>query len=130
MKKSKFYSLVFVALTFLTVNVYGQETKDELPTREKWNLVATQGTVTAVDKETREITLMGSKGDLVTITAGEEVKRFLVKPPSELSIAVNGGLSVRFCVHTRKRAEPGLYSHLSTALDLNCRKLKLGLLIS
>ena len=35
-----------------------------------------QGTVTEIKRDTREITLMGSKGDLVTITAGDEVERF------------------------------------------------------
>lgn len=35
-----------------------------------------EGTVTSIDSNTREITVMGPKGDLLTVNAGEEVKRF------------------------------------------------------
>jgi hypothetical protein len=35
-----------------------------------------QGKVTSIVKETREITLMGPRGDLVTMTASEAVERF------------------------------------------------------
>jgi hypothetical protein len=35
-----------------------------------------QGTVTEINAETREITLMGNDGGLMTVTAGEEVERF------------------------------------------------------
>ena len=35
-----------------------------------------QGTVTAIVVDTRELTLMGINGNLVTITAGEAVERF------------------------------------------------------
>ena len=35
-----------------------------------------QGTVSAINKETREITLMSKEGGLVTLTAGEEIERF------------------------------------------------------
>jgi len=76
MKITKIYSLVLIALTCITINVYGQKNQDNIPPREKWNLVAMQGTVTAIAKETREVTLMGPKGDLVTITASEAVERF------------------------------------------------------
>ena len=35
-----------------------------------------QGTVSAINKETRELTLMSKEGGLVTLTAGEEIERF------------------------------------------------------
>ena len=73
MKTLKIYSLVLIAFTFLTINVYGQ---DNRPPKEKWNLVTMQGTVTSIVKETREVTLMGPTGDLVTITASDGVERF------------------------------------------------------
>jgi hypothetical protein len=76
MKTIKNYALVLIALTFIAINVYGQENQDSRPPKEKWNLVTMQGTVTAIVKETREITLMGPRGDLVTMTAGEAVERF------------------------------------------------------
>lgn len=76
MNAIKKYSLLLIAIVFLSLNVSGQETEDRRPSREKWNLEATQGTVTDINKETREITLMDSQGGLVTITAGEAVERF------------------------------------------------------
>jgi len=76
MKTTKIYSLVLIAFIFLGINVYAQEDQDIGTSREKWSLVTLQGTVTDILKETREITLMGSKGDLVTITASDAVERF------------------------------------------------------
>jgi len=73
MKSTKIYAIVFIAMTFLWVDSYAQEKR---PSREKWDQVSMQGTVTEINAETREITLMGSDGGLVTMTAGEEVERF------------------------------------------------------
>lgn len=76
MNAIKKYSLLLIAIVFLSFNATGQETEDKRPSREKWSLEAMQGTVSAINKETREITLMDSQGGLVTITAGEAVERF------------------------------------------------------
>jgi len=79
MKSSNIYSLVLIAFTFIAINAYcqeGQEGQDIRPPKEKWNLVVMQGTVTAIVKETREVTLMGPEGNLLTITAGDAVERF------------------------------------------------------
>ena len=70
MKTIKNIALALIGLLLLAINVYGQEGQ---PPREKWSLVAMEGTVTEIVKETRDITLMGPNGDLVTITAGEAV---------------------------------------------------------
>ena len=75
MKTLKIYSIVLIAFTFATINLSAQETQ-ERPSREKWSLVTMEGTVTKIVKETREVTLMGPQGGLVTITAGEAVERF------------------------------------------------------
>ena len=75
MKTLKIYSLVFIAL-ILSMNVYCQESQDSRPPKEKWSLVTMQGTVTEIVKETREVTLMGTNGNLVTITASDAVERF------------------------------------------------------
>ncbi len=74
--QKKMYSLVLIALTFMTINVYGQQKTDNRPPKEKWSSVSTRGAVTAIDKETREITLMGPEGNLITLTAGDAVERF------------------------------------------------------
>ncbi len=76
MKTFKIYSLLLIAFTFVTINLLAQESQDKRPPREKWSLVTMEGTVTNIVKETREVTLMGSKGNLVTITADAAVERF------------------------------------------------------
>ncbi len=72
----KIYSLVLIAFMLVSTNAFSQEGPESRPAREKWDLVAMQGTVTEIVKETRDITLRGTEGNLVTITAGEEVERF------------------------------------------------------
>lgn len=62
-----------IAIAFLTFNTYAQ---DKRPAREKMQQVSMQGTVTEINAETRGITLMGTNGGLMTVTAGEEVQRF------------------------------------------------------
>ena len=73
MKSPKIYAIVFLVMAFLSVNSYAQ---DKRPSREKWDQVSMQGTVTEINAETKEITLLGTDGGLVTMTAGEEVERF------------------------------------------------------
>ena len=73
MKSPKIYAIVFLVMAFLSVNTYAQ---DKRPSREKWDQISMQGTVTEINAETKEITLMGTDGGLVTMTAGEEVERF------------------------------------------------------
>ena len=75
MKSIKIYAVACIALAITTINVFGQE-NDNRPPKEKWSLVTMQGKVTSIVKETREITLMGPRGDLVTMTASEAVERF------------------------------------------------------
>ncbi len=76
MKRLRIISVLQIAFAFIFTNIYGQETQGVQPPREKWNLVTMEGTVTEIMKDTREVTLMGPKGDFVTITAGDAVKRF------------------------------------------------------
>lgn len=76
MKMLKIYSIVLIAFMLISTNVFSQEGPESRPAREKWNLVTMQGTVTEIVKETRDITLRGTEGNLVTITADEAVERF------------------------------------------------------
>ncbi len=76
MKTPKIYAIIFMALAFVTINTYGQDKEETRPDREKWDQVEMQGTVTAINPETRELTLMGSDGGLVTLTASEAIERF------------------------------------------------------
>jgi hypothetical protein len=73
MKSTKNYLFILVALTFISLQSFGQ---DEQPPREKWSLETIQGTVNTVNKETREITLIGSLGELIAFTASDAVERF------------------------------------------------------
>jgi hypothetical protein len=73
MRKSSFYSTAVVAI-LISINAFGQE--DARPPKEKWDLVDMRGTVTEISKETRDITLIGRQGDLVTVTASDAVERF------------------------------------------------------
>lgn len=73
MKLFKLGLLTATLLFFTTTDILAQ---DKRPSREKWDQVSMQGTVTEINAETREITLMGSDGGLVTMTAGEDVERF------------------------------------------------------
>jgi hypothetical protein len=76
MKTPKIYYLVFIAFMFLSIDVYCQESQDSRPPKEKWSLVIMKGTVKEIVKETREVTLIGPNGNLVTITASDAVERF------------------------------------------------------
>lgn len=54
-----------------------QEQPNDKPlAKEKWMLVELQASVEAIDQKKREVTLKGPLGNVVTITAGEQVKRF------------------------------------------------------
>ena len=67
--------LSLVALVLFSFAVNAQEENIWEP-REKMEQVTVMGTVTAINPETREITLMSKDGGLMTVTAGEEVERF------------------------------------------------------
>ncbi len=76
MKSFLSFTLTLVFITFLSIPMYGQTTENTEPSREKASLVSMAGTVTTLVKESREITLKGADGELVTMVASDEVKRF------------------------------------------------------
>lgn len=57
------------------VGAVAQEGGERRPARDRWTLIAAQATVEAVNQETREVTLRGPAGELMTVTAGDKVKR-------------------------------------------------------
>jgi len=74
----KFY---FFAVLTLAIVSCGPKTEvtvsDALPEfKERWDSLTVVGKVTDVKKETREVTLMGSQGELLTVTATDAVERF------------------------------------------------------
>lgn len=64
-----------IIFALLAIPVSSQQGETMAP-KEKLIEVNMEGTVTAISKETREITLKGPDGELMTVTAGENVKRF------------------------------------------------------
>ena len=76
MSPFKKYSVLLFAFLLMSQISFAQEKDGEIPTKEKYELIEMQGTINEIDKDTREITIIGSKGELHTITAGPEVKRF------------------------------------------------------
>ncbi len=76
MKTFRIYALAVMAIILFSTNAFAQENKERRAPREKSEQVTMQGTVSAINKETREITLMSKEGGLVTLTAGEEIERF------------------------------------------------------
>ena len=76
MKSFLSFTLTLVFITFLSFPMYGQTNDNTEPSREKASLVSMAGTVATLVKETREITLKGADGELVTMVASDAVKRF------------------------------------------------------
>jgi hypothetical protein len=93
MKKVNICFSLLILLAFFSISTYGQDT---MAPREKWSLESAEGKVTAINKDTREITLKGADGDLFTITASDAVERF-----DEISV----GDLVTFDYYTSMKAE-------------------------
>jgi hypothetical protein len=76
MKILKNYSLLLVFL-LAVINVSAQDaSKSKIATKEKFSVVTKMGTVSSIVKETREITIIGERGGLVSFIASKAVKRF------------------------------------------------------
>ena len=76
MKTLKTTFLLLMMMSLVSISSYGQDKDDTWAPREKMEQVTMKGTVTEINAETREITLMNKEGGLATFTAGEEVERF------------------------------------------------------
>jgi hypothetical protein len=65
--------LIGVMLTFLSA--CSVQYTERRPPKEKWMIVTIQGMVESIDMKAREVTLKGSRGNLVTLEVDERVKR-------------------------------------------------------
>ena len=74
MNNLKIFSALAVSTLLATFASLPFAAEQERPARVDAVVAVLEATVTAVDHETREVTLKGSDGETVTITAGEEVK--------------------------------------------------------
>ena len=76
MKMTKFYIIALLAIAFASCGPK-KPVAEVLPEyKERWDSLTVVGKVTDIKKETREITLMGSNGDLLTVAASDAVQRF------------------------------------------------------
>lgn len=76
MKMTKFYIIALLAIAFASCGPK-KPVAEALPEyKERWDSLTVAGKVTDIKKETREITLMGSNGELMTVAASEAVQRF------------------------------------------------------
>jgi hypothetical protein len=80
MKKSKFQrmlgAVILFAFIFITTGFAEESTCDKPPVKQKWLRVKIQAIVEDIDKENRKLTLKGTEGNRVTLTATERVERF------------------------------------------------------
>jgi hypothetical protein len=68
--------LSLLILMVMSITAYGQEGETRRPAREKWDYVSAEARVQGINKQNRELTLRGQKGDLITLEADESVERF------------------------------------------------------
>lgn len=69
----KYAGLILISV--ISSAVIAAPNTGEYLVKEKWVKVEIQATVQQINMKTREVTLMGPNGNLITITAGDEVKR-------------------------------------------------------
>ena len=75
--KNKILYIISISLVLLvSYTTTAQVIQETQPDRERWDLISSEGTVTEINKETREITIMGPEGNLNTIKASDKIKRF------------------------------------------------------
>ncbi len=68
--------LMVTVMMVLSAAAFAQEGTERRPMRERWEELTIKAVIEAVDPEKREVLLRGPEGNLMTVTAGENVKRF------------------------------------------------------
>ena len=68
--------LMVTVIMVLSTAAFAQEGTERRPMRERWEELTIKAVIEAVDPEKREVLLRGPEGNLMTVTAGENVKRF------------------------------------------------------
>ena len=77
MKMREFYIIALLALAAFGCCQKQQVTEAPLPEyKERWDSLTLSGTVTDINRDTREITVLGTQGNLVTIAVSDAVERF------------------------------------------------------
>lgn len=69
-------TFLFILTIVFSFKTFAQEKQDNRPSKEKWDLVIAEGRVTDINKDLREVTVMGPKGNLLTMEVNDTVERF------------------------------------------------------
>ena len=76
MKLKKTLPILIVFVLFATITVFGQQDRQTLPSKERWDQVTIMGLIESIDRENRELVLKLPQGQLVTVQVDERVRRF------------------------------------------------------
>jgi hypothetical protein len=75
MKAYRILWLIFIILSVTSVSLFGQQSEEMLPPKELWSQITIQASIEAIDLASREVTLKGPQGNLVTVEVDNRVKR-------------------------------------------------------
>jgi hypothetical protein len=68
-------ALVLVGLIATSTALFAEKGAEKRPPREKWILISIDATIEAIDHKSREVTLRGPMGNLMTVEADDRVER-------------------------------------------------------
>ena len=106
MKKKRILQMALIltvtGIMMISTAAFAQEGTERRPTRERWETLTVEAVVETVDQETREVLLRGPEGNLMTVTAGENVERF---NEIEVGDKVNAQFSTYFKAEFREPTE-------------------------
>jgi Cu/Ag efflux protein CusF len=75
MKAYRKLMLVAICFAVVSINLYSQQNDEGLPPKELWSQMTIQASIEAIDLASREVTLKGPQGNLVTVEVDNRVKR-------------------------------------------------------
>lgn len=75
MKAYRKLMLMIICFAVGSINLYSQQNDEGLPPKELWSQITIQASIEAIDLESREVTLKGPQGNLVTVEVDNRVKR-------------------------------------------------------
>ena len=67
--------LMIICFAVVSINLYSQQNEEGLPPKELWSQITVQASIEAIDLASREVTLKGPQGNLVTVEVDNRVKR-------------------------------------------------------
>ena len=68
-------AVLMVGLMLVSTALFAEKSEERRPPREKWELIAIDATIEAIDHKSREVTLRGPMGNLMTVEADDRIER-------------------------------------------------------